>query len=347
MKQFILFLVMTLPTAIAAQELHTFSNGEVADAEKINENFSNLVSSADFEALKEKVRLIRLDASRAFVYSRDYNNYPQSQLKGQYRVLHNNTALYHKYDEPNDRFVQKISTLNSFDTVSLDGAGNFTYSPTTTEYELEMQANLSSFTDEAQTIVGFYELEGTKVTFRSGTNILFEGEVSPSGDVLVLSENKIVADEDGGSTSEMAFIVAIRQNEKPVVDPLGEGVVPNNIQLDTCDPTFSVACQAGIEYYIDVNCNSFSCTPNLAEVISDPDGDLMNFYNGVFVKSDRSLNVSTIKFAVDPYGNVVVKDCDPPSNQWTVGVGDGKIGRRLNVLVRVTFDGGECVLNSS
>lgn len=345
MKQLILFLVMTLPTAIAAQELHTFSNGEVADAEKINENFSNLVSSADFEALKEEVRLLRRDEARAFTYLRNY--YSKSQLKGQYRALHNNTALYHQYDEPNDSFVQRISTLNSFDTINLDGAGNFTYSPTTSEYELEIQASLSSFTNQAQTIVGLYGLEGTKVTFRSGTNILFEGEVSPSGDVLVLSENKIVAHEDGGSTSEMAYIVAIRQNEKPVVDPLGEGVSPSNIQLDDCDYSVSIACQLGIEYYIDVNCNSDSCSPNLAEVISDPDGDLMNFDNGVFVKSDRGLNLFTKRVAVDPYGNVVVKNCDPPSNQWTVRVDDGKIGRGLNVLVRVTFDGGECVPNSS
>ena len=46
MKQFIPFLVMTLPTAIAAQELHTFSNGEVADAEKINENFQYVLENA-------------------------------------------------------------------------------------------------------------------------------------------------------------------------------------------------------------------------------------------------------------------------------------------------------------
>ena len=42
MKQFILFLVMTFSTAIVAQELHTFSNGEVADADAVNGNFQNL-----------------------------------------------------------------------------------------------------------------------------------------------------------------------------------------------------------------------------------------------------------------------------------------------------------------
>lgn len=46
MKQFILFLVLTLPTAVAAQELHTFSNGGVADAEKINENFQYVLENA-------------------------------------------------------------------------------------------------------------------------------------------------------------------------------------------------------------------------------------------------------------------------------------------------------------
>jgi len=46
MKQFMFVLVMILPTAIAAQELHTFSNGEVADAEKINENFQYVLENA-------------------------------------------------------------------------------------------------------------------------------------------------------------------------------------------------------------------------------------------------------------------------------------------------------------
>ena len=46
MKQLILFLGTLLPTAIAAQELHTFSNGEVADAEKINENFQYVLENA-------------------------------------------------------------------------------------------------------------------------------------------------------------------------------------------------------------------------------------------------------------------------------------------------------------
>ena len=44
MKRLLLSLILFFPTALAAQELHTFSNGEVADAEKINENFEALKS---------------------------------------------------------------------------------------------------------------------------------------------------------------------------------------------------------------------------------------------------------------------------------------------------------------
>ena len=44
MKRLLLSLMLFFPTALAAQELHTFSNGEVADAEKINENFEALKS---------------------------------------------------------------------------------------------------------------------------------------------------------------------------------------------------------------------------------------------------------------------------------------------------------------
>ncbi len=39
MKRLLLTLPLLFPTALSSQELHTFSNGEVADAEKINENF--------------------------------------------------------------------------------------------------------------------------------------------------------------------------------------------------------------------------------------------------------------------------------------------------------------------
>ena len=39
MKRLLLTLPLLCPTALSSQELHTFSNGEVADAEKINENF--------------------------------------------------------------------------------------------------------------------------------------------------------------------------------------------------------------------------------------------------------------------------------------------------------------------
>ena len=42
MRCFILPLLLIIPTFAFTQELHTFSNGEVADAEKINENFADV-----------------------------------------------------------------------------------------------------------------------------------------------------------------------------------------------------------------------------------------------------------------------------------------------------------------
>jgi len=42
MRYLLLTLLLTFPALASAQELHTFSNGEVADAVKINENFQNL-----------------------------------------------------------------------------------------------------------------------------------------------------------------------------------------------------------------------------------------------------------------------------------------------------------------
>ena len=42
MKRLLVLLLLFLPSLASAQELHTFSNGEVADAEKINENFENI-----------------------------------------------------------------------------------------------------------------------------------------------------------------------------------------------------------------------------------------------------------------------------------------------------------------
>lgn len=44
MKRLLVLLLLFFPGLVSAQELHTFSNGEVADAEKINENFEALKS---------------------------------------------------------------------------------------------------------------------------------------------------------------------------------------------------------------------------------------------------------------------------------------------------------------
>jgi hypothetical protein len=46
MKRLLLSLILFFPALASAQELHTFSNGEVADAEKINENFQYVLENA-------------------------------------------------------------------------------------------------------------------------------------------------------------------------------------------------------------------------------------------------------------------------------------------------------------
>ena len=43
--RYLLTALLLLPAFVSAQELHTFRNGEVADAEKINENFNALKSA--------------------------------------------------------------------------------------------------------------------------------------------------------------------------------------------------------------------------------------------------------------------------------------------------------------
>ena len=43
--RFILTALFLLPAIAKAQQLHTFKNGEVADAEKVNENFQSLSNS--------------------------------------------------------------------------------------------------------------------------------------------------------------------------------------------------------------------------------------------------------------------------------------------------------------
>ena len=45
-RQIMPFILLAISMVTAAQELHTFSNGEVADAEKINENFQYVLENA-------------------------------------------------------------------------------------------------------------------------------------------------------------------------------------------------------------------------------------------------------------------------------------------------------------
>lgn len=47
MKKWIAIILLTAAGSSFAQELHTFSNGDVADAEKINENFNTLKETVD------------------------------------------------------------------------------------------------------------------------------------------------------------------------------------------------------------------------------------------------------------------------------------------------------------
>ena len=46
MRRLFIVLLVTFPGLTSAQDLHTFSNGEVADAEKINENFQYVLQNA-------------------------------------------------------------------------------------------------------------------------------------------------------------------------------------------------------------------------------------------------------------------------------------------------------------
>ena len=46
MKHLLFSLLLAFPVLASAQDLHTFSNGEVADAEKINENFQYVLENA-------------------------------------------------------------------------------------------------------------------------------------------------------------------------------------------------------------------------------------------------------------------------------------------------------------
>ena len=45
-KRLIVLLLLFFSCLVSAQELHTFSNGEVADAEKINQNFQYVLENA-------------------------------------------------------------------------------------------------------------------------------------------------------------------------------------------------------------------------------------------------------------------------------------------------------------
>ena len=64
MKRLLLSLILFFPPALAAQELHTFSNGEVADAEKINENLNLLLKKID--ALEEQAAVAEPESQLPF-----------------------------------------------------------------------------------------------------------------------------------------------------------------------------------------------------------------------------------------------------------------------------------------
>ena len=58
MRYLLLVASFLIAPLVSAQELHTFSNGGVADAEKINENFRLLL--AEIEALQSRVEAIEV-----------------------------------------------------------------------------------------------------------------------------------------------------------------------------------------------------------------------------------------------------------------------------------------------
>ena len=58
--RYLLTALLLLPVLVSAQELHTFKNGEVADAEKINENFdvlNNKIESADASGGRPRISI--------------------------------------------------------------------------------------------------------------------------------------------------------------------------------------------------------------------------------------------------------------------------------------------------
>jgi hypothetical protein len=59
--RYLLTVLLLLPTLVSAQELHAFRNGEVADADKINENFQNLAQQT--AALSDRITALEESSS--------------------------------------------------------------------------------------------------------------------------------------------------------------------------------------------------------------------------------------------------------------------------------------------
>jgi hypothetical protein len=107
----LLIALFLLPTLALAQQLHTFKNGEVADADKINENFQNLVD-----------RLPEQDSSYAFVEQRTLEDGKVfTKLRLYEKASFSGFRVDRRIDDPNLAYEDwgqetSINALGSFDT---------------------------------------------------------------------------------------------------------------------------------------------------------------------------------------------------------------------------------------
>ena len=109
MKRLLLSLILFFPTALAAQELHTFSNGEVADAEKINENFEALKSEMSAAQSSSPRMAWATTSGEVNGYWFQENDYPYIALK-----LPNDSAVYLSPFDPREPEEEDRETPNAY-----------------------------------------------------------------------------------------------------------------------------------------------------------------------------------------------------------------------------------------
>lgn len=79
MKRLLVLILLFLPNLVSAQELHTFSNGEVADANDLNQNFSELLERIEYLESLHPPNIIDIAADFISPYS-DLEHYPPHSL---------------------------------------------------------------------------------------------------------------------------------------------------------------------------------------------------------------------------------------------------------------------------